>query len=638
MKAAPSGASLTLETGATGTAGGDIRLLSEKNTFDDVTVRAADAAKGIDGTIQLKTTAPNTGKTSGTDGLTVTFGEGADGSAPLTVATTDDITIENIEAHSDLNVDGKLQTTSDSATFTTGGNLNILETADLVSADEMTFVATGDTTVDGTVTAAHDLNIGANGTSTLNGTATANNVNITSGDDANVNGTVTAKSVTVDAGGDANVAGTTKAANDLLIESTNGDATLGGKASAMTATVKADHDAKINGLAVVTDVTIAAGNDATLSGAAVNGTGEVDDVTIVAGHDANIDGLIAKADTLAVAAKNDVTIAGLASTTDMTIDAGRDADLGGLLGTHDVRVNAGKDIVMDGAETFRTDGVLSLTAGNDIRLGATKNLAAGSDLTLRAGSDITLDSAASTGGGNVLTSSGGKLAINHIGGGTTKSVLAIGDRVLSDAIAANSNVNVLAYHGMDIGNITSGGNATIDGLGAGDITVRSGDVTGTAYIRSNIAGDLAVSNFRSGGMARYTTRGGNMTLENIYSDHRIGIWNYGRDKTTDLTNVKARNLISYLAFHLNTHDGVDAPVVFNILTAGDPARRAIGWRTAGDTHHHLLDAAEAYRFRRDWQDVGTFLTYEPLVPFLGLPGNAGEGEITIEEANGDATM
>ena len=83
VKAAPSGASLTLETGAAGTAGGDIRLLSEKNTFDDVTVRAADAAKGIDGTIQLKTTAPNTGKTSGTDGLTVTFGEGSDTSSPL---------------------------------------------------------------------------------------------------------------------------------------------------------------------------------------------------------------------------------------------------------------------------------------------------------------------------------------------------------------------------------------------------------------------------------------------------------------------------------------------------------------------------------------------------------------------------
>ena len=83
MKAAPSGAALTLETGATGTAGGDIRLLSEGNTFDNVTILAADAAKGIDGTIQLKTTAPNTGKTSGTDGLTVTFGEGSDTSSPL---------------------------------------------------------------------------------------------------------------------------------------------------------------------------------------------------------------------------------------------------------------------------------------------------------------------------------------------------------------------------------------------------------------------------------------------------------------------------------------------------------------------------------------------------------------------------
>lgn len=54
-----------------------------KNTFDSVKVLAADETKGLDGTIQIKTTAPNMGKASGTDGLTVTFGEGSDTSSPL---------------------------------------------------------------------------------------------------------------------------------------------------------------------------------------------------------------------------------------------------------------------------------------------------------------------------------------------------------------------------------------------------------------------------------------------------------------------------------------------------------------------------------------------------------------------------
>lgn len=680
VEATVGNATLTGTTGAkTATVhAGDNAALTGLAKVTDVTVAAergdatlaGTALNGNDPVQDVTVTAGHDAKIDNltTKAATITMTAGNDAAFSGHADTTD----LSIDADNDATVTGNIDATND-ATVRAGNNATI--TGNIDATNDATITATrGDATLGGTttakdivvnagsdatlakdITATNDVTVTTtHGDITLNGTTTVKNVTTQAGNDANLNGdvtadenitvaagkdanltsTTTATDISVTAGGNATVKGKTQAADNLLVVATRGDATLGGAAAATTAAVKAGRDAAVTGLAVVEDVTIDAGRDAALSGAAVNGTGKVNNVSLTAGRDATIDGLITTANALAMTAGNDATFLGIASTKDMTIDAGHDATLGGLSGSQDVRVNAGDNISMDtGYDTFRTTGVLSLTAGNEIGLGTTKNLVAGTDLTLRAGGDVTLDSVSSAGNGDVLASSGGALTIQTIGNDTTKNVLAVGDTLVAETLQANNNVSALATHGMDIGRVTSGGNTTIDGIGAGDITVRSGDVQGEAYVRSNIAGDLAVSDFHSDGMARYTTRGGDMTLSNVSSDHRIGIWNYGRDKTTSVKDVKAANLISYLAFHLEINDSsdLDAPTVFNVLTAGDPARRAIGWRTAGDAHHHLLDAADAYRFRHDWQDIGTFLEYEPLVPFLGLPENAGEEEITIEE-------
>jgi len=645
----------TTATNIAVTAGGNASLLKDVKATNDVTVGAGKNAM-LDGTVEA--------------GNDVTVNAGSDAMLKGNVDAKGDVAVH---ADNDATLNGT--TTATNVAVTAGGNASLLKDVKAahdvtvgagknatldgnVEANNVTVDAGGDTEFKGNVEAEGDVKATAGGNATLNGTTTAkavtvdaggnanvagdvkatNDVNVHAGDDALVDGDVTAENLTVTAGNNATIAGTAVVEKDLRLAATTGDATLSGKTSSTTATVSAGHDAAVTGLAVVTDVNVEAGHDATISGAAVGNRGtNVNDVNIHAGHDATIDGLIAQANTIAMTAGNDATFVGIASTKDLTIDAGHDAMLGGLSGTHDVRVNADDNISMDtGYDTFRTTGILSLTAGNEIGLGSTKNLVSGSDMTLRAGADLIFDSAISE-HGNLLATSGGLLSIDTIGGPGTRRVLVSGDRVLSDAVTSAGNVDVLAYHGMDLGYITAGGNARIDGIGEGDMTIRGGDVKGEAYVRSNIAGDLDVSNFHSDGMARYVTRDGNMTLSYVSSDHRIGIYNYGRDKTTLLDHVSAKNLLSFLAFH-PTLIAVDAPVVFNILTAGDPARRAIGWQTAGDVHHQLLDAADFYRLRRDWDDIGTFIDYQPADPFLGLPENAEKDEVVVEDEEEKATM
>ena len=619
-------------------AGGNALLLKDVNVTNDVTVGAGKNAT-LTGTVEA--------------GNNVSVNAGSDTMLKGNVDAKGDVTVH---ADNDATLSGT--TTATNIAVTAGGNASLLK--DVKATNDVTVGAGKNATLLKDVEATKDVTIEAGKNAMLDGTVEANNVavnaggdttlkgnveakgdvNVHAGDDALVDGDVTAENLTVTAGNNATIAGTAVVEKDLRLAATTGDATLSGKTSSTTATVAAGHDAAVTGLAVVTDVNVEAGHDATISGAAVGNRGtNVNDVNIHAGHDATIDGLIAQANSIDMTAGNDTTFVGIASTKDLTIDAGRDATLGGLSGTHDVRVSAGDNISMDtGYDTFRTTGILSLTAGNEIGLGSTKNLVSGSDMTLRAGADLIFDSAISE-HGNLLAASGGLLSIDTIGGPGTRRVLVSGDRVLSDAVTSAGNVDVLAYHGMDLGYVTAGGNAHIDGLGEGDMTIRGGDVKGEAYVRSNIAGDLDVSNFHSDGMARYVTRDGNMTLSYVSSDHRIGIYNYGRDKTTLLDHVSAKNLLSFLAFH-PTIIAVDAPVVFNILTAGDPARRAIGWQTAGDVHHQLLDAADFYRLRRDWDDIGTFIDYEPATPFLGLPENATEGDVVVEDEgeNDEATM
>ena len=128
-------------------------------------------------------------------------------------------------------------------------------------------------------------------------------------------------------------------------------------------------------------------------------------------------------------------------------------------------------------------------------------------------------------------------------------------------------------------------------------------------------------------IARFTVENGDMTLKNISTDKRIGIFNFSRDGITTMDNVHAPNLISYLAFHPHMND-VTSHVVFDILTAGDPARRAIGWKTAAFVKSKVLFGLEIYRYNHRTYDIGGFIDY---APSLYSPENAEAADILIAE-------
>ena len=286
------------------------------------------------------------------------------------------------------------------------------------------------------------------------------------------------------------------------------------------------------------------------------------------------------------------------------------------------------------AETIDAGGAVTATSGTVVmKTVTTKGLAdiSGDSISVAA---IDAEQAKLTGGtvgvGIVTTKSqadisGKTIIVSTLKAGNAAHVY--GGAVDLDTVTAGGDIGILGDNRINIGSIDAKHDAMITQIGIGNAIIDSGSIGNDILISQLSIGNLDVSNLHAKDIARFTVENGDMTLKNISTDKRIGIFNFSRDGITTMDNVHAPNLISYLAFHPHMND-VTSHVVFDILTAGDPARRAIGWKTAAFVKSKVLFGLEIYRYNHRTYDIGGFIDY---APSLYSPENAEAADILIAE-------
>ena len=590
--------------------------------------------------------------------------------------SVDNVTAEGAltltSANGDVNVNGNATTKDVLTVNADNGNAAINGNA---TAKDMTITTTnGDATISGNATADNRMIVNAgNGNVDITGNASGTNMYIHATGSGN--------------DGDVNVSGTTNASNTLIINADGNidlskgvsagyvaDLESGGSitttdAKARNFHAKADEDINVGTVDAKSTIYLDAGGalntpqndmiaennidihsgegiefDSVIStnggNVTVSSEGDVDIKTVGGDNTVNVSVTGNNVTTNDITATDTATING--NTVNATTINAANANITGSSNVEIDKVTTSGDTNVKGGDVnitnVKADSIATINGNtvNATTINATNaNVTGSSNVTIEnvttsgdtnvRGGDVNITTAEAHNNAQIV---GNAVNAKTINAGRDAFVMGDGD-VNIDAISANKNAYVDGFRNIDITSLIAGENATVDGLGTGNITVTSGSAGGNAYIRQNIAGNLTVSDFHTNGMARFTTRGGDMDLRNISTESRIGIFNFGRSNVTHIENMTAPNLIAYLAFNQDFGD-MDARVLYDILTAGDPARRAIGWKTAGYVGRNVSIGMELFKFDHHVYDFSSFIGLDSS---LITPIDAENGVIIVADDN-----
>ncbi len=657
-------------------ANGDVNVNGNATTNDLLIVNADSGNATISGNATAKdmnitTTngdATISGDATADNGMTVTTNNGnatINGNATakdMTITTTNgDATISG-----DATADNGMTVTTDNGNATINGN---------ATAKDMHITTTnGDATISGNATADNRMIVNAgNGNVDITGNASGTNMYIHATGSGN--------------DGDVNVSGTTNASNTLIINADGNidlskgvsagyvaDLESGGSitttdAKARNFHAKADEDINVGTVDAKSTIYLDAGGalntpqndmiaennidihsgegiefDSVIStnggNVTVSSEGDVDIKTVGGDNTVNVSVTGNNVTTNDITATDTATING--NTVNATTINAANANITGSSNVEIDKVTTSGDTNVKGGDVnitnVKADSIATINGNtvNATTINATNaNVTGSSNVTIEnvttsgdtnvRGGDVNITTAEAHNNAQIV---GNAVNAKTINAGRDAFVMGDGD-VNIDAISANKNAYVDGFRNIDITSLIAGENATVDGLGTGNITVTSGSAGGNAYIRQNIAGNLTVSDFHTNGMARFTTRGGDMDLRNISTESRIGIFNFGRSNVTHIENMTAPNLIAYLAFNQDFGD-MDARVLYDILTAGDPARRAIGWKTAGYVGRNVSIGMELFKFDHHVYDFSSFIGLDSS---LITPIDAENGVIIVADDN-----
>ncbi len=518
----------------------------------------------------------------------------------MLAATTGDINIDGSAKAEDNLLDIKAER----------GNVNIhgnAEATDIHIAALGQAASEGHVTADGTVTAENVLDIRADRDILIGrGVSAGNKIKLLAGNDIMAAAAHT-RNFEADAGGDIHAEDINAAG--MVVLDAKGRLDLGKDIAAQESiSLTSGEDIKLN------SVKSTNGGNISVTSA---GTIDIADIGSTDTNSVMLDGRIIKAGK--VTSDDGIKMNGGSIETD-TIKTSGNVN---LIGKNETR-----------AETIDAGGAVTATSGTVVmKTVTTKGLADISGDSISVGA-IDAEQAKLTGGtvgvGIVTTKSqadisGKTIIVSTLKAGNAAHVY--GGAVDLDTVTAGGDIGILGDNRINIGSIDAKHDAMITQIGIGNTIIDSGSVGNDILISQLSIGNLDVSNLHAKDIARFTVENGDMTLKNISTDKRIGIFNFSRDGITTMDNVHAPNLISYLAFHPHMND-VTSHVVFDILTAGDPARRAIGWKTAAFVKSKVLFGLEIYRYNHRTYDIGGFIDY---APSLYSPENAEAADILIAE-------
>jgi filamentous hemagglutinin len=552
----------------------EVTAASDLTITGDVTGQPA-AGSGIGGNVTLVAQSGDlevTGDIGGSDLTMMASGGGVEYTG--TVVTTGDVDIN--ASGGDLNLSGSL--TGGSVDATSGGNMDLA--ANITSTGGTTLEASSDLTYAGEATAGDALSLSGETITVSSGSLTGGSVEAISGGNMDLAADITSSGgTTLEASNDLTYAGEADAGGALSLSGetitvssgslTGGEVLVDAAANAsITANITSDTTVELNAaddLAYAgginasddtntSDVTLTAGGDITTSGGgllqgetlrfeatagSIDATSDLTGQTIVvtSANDITIAGNITSVDDLTLAAPNNLTYAGVASTDGVlslngetiTVSSGH---LGGTAVTAtatdtitmaaditsdttvdltaDTVVLAGTEVQSTGgnllvnADQITSSGTTTLRSGSDMVLaapsGATQMRIDGSTTTLSAGGDLDL-LAAVDGQGGVLSVSAGN------------SVLLGGDIGSSDAVQSiEFNTDELV-----LGASSGGEDWLVSTLRAeGDIGLNTANL-------SDLSGYPTVYGF-----------GPSLTIESDAGDVRIGA-NQGLSYVGDLT-------------------------------------------------------------------------------------------------------
>ena len=502
---------------------------------------------------------------------------------------------------------------------------NDYEVRNIDAVNSIEAISDGNITLTDSATAGNSITLKAKENATVNA-AEAKNLYVTAGGDITADA-ITGNSMTalegnlwLDAGNELHIGSDPTAGNDLTLISRGGDIDINSaKATNGNATLNANGSIQLDSLN--------AGGNIVVDG---NSTVDIKSATATNGS-------------ATINADGSIQLDSLNAGGNVVVDSNDTVDIKSAKATN-------------GNATLNTNGSIqldSLSAGNNVVVDSNgtgdvtlDNVAAGHDAVIRQNGSGNLSIDSLTAGDNAsfaaqngnmelsnVTATNGSAAINANGSIQVDSLNAGNNVVVDSNSTVNSSLSnvaagrdaVIRQNGngnMDLSNVTAAGNATIntngsirldglsagvnvdvDGNGSGDLTLGNVAAGHDAVIKQNGNGDLSVDGLTAGDIARFVTQDGNMDISNVTAANRIGIFNYGRDKETRMARMSAGPLISFLAFNPVIEDA-NATYVYNVLTAGDPAREAIGWDTAKDVGKTMV--LEQYWFGFDRYSLGNF--------------------------------
>lgn len=456
--------------GVTLTAGGSVAL-NNVQANNALQVAANGGTLAVNGLVASLSTASLTssgdtsigGALQSANALSVT--SGGDTSIAGSVASNGDVTLKN--AAGSLTSTGNIQS---------GGNLLI--------------------------DAAHSVDLGTQGTSSLGDLSVAAGQNLT------MNGSVVAQgNGTLTAGGV--IGGAAASAFGLAATVTSGgDTNLTGSLRGGTVQTNAGGSSSLHYVQAASSLVLASTHDLTITGAVTGGA----DVALNAGQNIAIGGSIQSSGDTALTAQNgSVGSTGtIASNGAFNVQAGADIDLGGTSTVAlDTTLNATRDVVVSGMLAGQGQGIVS--AGRDI--GGAGTMTFTQAATLNAGRDVAQSGLIQ--GQSVDVTAAGNLGVNNVESASSAALTAKGvntvngpgDLTINGAVAAAGAVTATAQNDVTVSATGKIAGGTTVGIHAQqDINVAGAvESVGDAVLGAQQGSLNATGGINSGGKLDITT-------------------------------------------------------------------------------------------------------------------------------------